>query len=167
MKVSILVLAITSTFIYETHQCMPSVTTASGSAAPLWICSGQLIFEDNFNTLNLNKWKHEITLGGEGNWEFQWYTNDCENSITQNGFLKIKPTLTTNYLGESALTSRTVDLSCSCTSEAYYGCKRRGTLDNIINPIRSAKLFTKDAFSFKYGRVEVRAKMPAGDWLWP
>lgn len=24
-----------------------------------------------------------------------------------------------------------------------------------------------NSFSFKYGRVEVKAKLPAGDWLWP
>ncbi|KAF2898774.1 hypothetical protein ILUMI_07407 [Ignelater luminosus] len=167
MKVSIFIFVVASTFIYETHQCMPSVTTASGGAAPIWICSGQLIFEDHFDTLDHNKWKHEITLGGGGNWEFQWYTNDCENSIAQNGFLKIKPTLTSDFLGESALTSRTVGLSCSCTNSLFYGCERRGTVDNIINPIRSAKLYTKGTFAFKYGRVEVRAKMPSGDWLWP
>jgi beta-glucanase (GH16 family) len=33
--------------------------------------------------------------------------------------------------------------------------------------IFSAKLTTINSFSFKYGRVEVRAKLPRGDWLWP
>jgi Glycosyl hydrolases family 16 len=28
-------------------------------------------------------------------------------------------------------------------------------------------MVSRDAFSFKFGRVEVNAKMPAGDWLWP
>lgn len=37
----------------------------------------------------------------------------------------------------------------------------------IINPIRSAKIRTQDAFSFKYGKVEISAKMPTGDWLLP
>lgn len=37
----------------------------------------------------------------------------------------------------------------------------------LINPIRSAKIRTHDSFSFKYGKVEVSAKMPAGDWLLP
>lgn len=36
-----------------------------------------------------------------------------------------------------------------------------------INPIRSAKIRTHDAFSFKYGKVEVSAKLPTGDWLLP
>jgi len=32
---------------------------------------------------------------------------------------------------------------------------------------RSAKVRTAESFSFKYGRVEIRAKLPRGDWLWP
>lgn len=54
-----------------TSACTPTVTTVSGSQAPSTICSGQLIFEDNFNTLDQSKWRHENTLAGGGNWEFQ------------------------------------------------------------------------------------------------
>lgn len=42
-----------------------------------------------------------------------------------------------------------------------------GAGGNIINPIQSAKITTVSSFSIKYGRVEVRAKLPQGDWLWP
>ena len=31
----------------------------------------------------------------------------------------------------------------------------------------SARLSTKDSVSIAYGKVEVRAKLPRGDWLWP
>jgi beta-glucanase (GH16 family) len=31
----------------------------------------------------------------------------------------------------------------------------------------AARIRTVNSFSFKYGRVEVNAKMPTGDWLWP
>ena len=49
-------------------QCAtPSPTTASGTHAPTSeICSGDLIFEDNFDDFNLQKWNHEITVGGGG-----------------------------------------------------------------------------------------------------
>lgn len=43
----------------------------------------------------------------------------------------------------------------------------QGRPDQIINPIRSARMKTTNSFRFKYGKVEVRAKMPRGDWLWP
>lgn len=52
--------------------CTPSVTTVSGTSAPASFCSGDLLFEDNFDSLDQSKWKHENTLAGGGNWEFQW-----------------------------------------------------------------------------------------------
>ncbi|KAJ3510675.1 hypothetical protein NLJ89_g4537 [Agrocybe chaxingu] len=49
--------------------------------------------------------------------------------------------------------------ACSAVSNATSG--------QIINPIQSARLTTRKTASIKYGRVEVRAKIPTGDWLWP
>ena len=54
-----------------------------------------------------------------------------------------------------------------CTANLDYGCRRMGTATNIINPIQSARLRSARGFSFKYGKVEIEAKMPTGDWLWP
>lgn len=39
--------------------------------------------------------------------------------------------------------------------------------NTIINPVRSAKIQTMESFAFKYGKVEISAKMPSGDWLLP
>ena len=39
--------------------------------------------------------------------------------------------------------------------------------NEIINPAQSARMVTSDSFSFTYGTIEVRAKMPKGDWIWP
>lgn len=50
------------------------------------------------------------------------------------------------------------------TSCSIYSNKTSG---DIINPVRSARLSTKGKKTLKYGRVEVVAKMPKGDWLWP
>lgn len=38
-----------------------------------------LIFEEDFNTLNRNRWLHLITAWRGGNNEFQYYTNRSEN----------------------------------------------------------------------------------------
>lgn len=44
-----------------------SVTTASGSLVDRKaFCPGELLFEDNFDTLDLDRWQHEHTLGGGG-----------------------------------------------------------------------------------------------------
>ncbi len=54
-----------------------------------------------------------------------------------------------------------------CTRDDNAGCYKVGQSDAIINPIASARLRSYNCFSFRYGRVEVRAKMPVGDWMWP
>jgi beta-glucanase (GH16 family) len=160
------------------HQCRsqcatPSPTTASGTHAPTGeICSGDLIFEDEFDELDMQKWNHESTLGGGGNWEFEWYTNSRYNSYTEDGFLYIKPTLLADENGEDFLSSGQLDINGGspadeCTNPQWYGCARTGTADNYLNPIKSARIRSLYSLSFKYGKVEVRAKLPTGDWLWP
>ncbi|KAL5013320.1 hypothetical protein ScPMuIL_007590 [Solemya velum] len=146
----------------------------SGSKKINRVCNSYpcLIFEDNFDDLDVDIWEHEITAGGGGNWEFQYYTNNRTNSYVKNGTLFIKPTLTTEKLGPQSLTSGTLDLWGSspgdlCTGNAFYGCERHGTPSNLLNPIQSARLRSSRGFSFKYGKLEVEAKMPTGDWIWP
>lgn len=49
----------------------------------------------------------------------------------------------------------------------YISFFARKSDDDIIPPIQSARIHTRNSFSFTYGFVEVRAKMPKGDWIWP
>ena len=55
----------------------------------------------------------------------------------------------------------------SCTDPSFYGCSRASDGSHIINPIQSASIKTISSFAFRYGVVEVRARLPKGDWLWP
>ncbi|KAJ8312827.1 hypothetical protein KUTeg_010200 [Tegillarca granosa] len=160
--------------------------TCAGSSKVQCTSYPCLIFEDNFDFINFDVWEHEITASGGGNWEFQYYTNNRSNSYTKDGVLYIKPTLTSDKYGEQFLTSGTLELYvfihlhetfCSpttgnnpgdtCTGPQFYGCSRQGTGSNLINPIQSARLRSVRGFSFKFGKVEVEAKMPKGDWIWP
>ncbi|PSN30366.1 Beta-1 [Blattella germanica] len=85
------------------------------------LSSGEtLIWQDEFDTLDLNQWSHLVTAWGGGNSEFQYYRNDRRNRAAGN---------------------------------------------DIVQPLQSARL--SSSFSFKYGRVEIRAQMPRGDWIWP
>jgi beta-glucanase (GH16 family) len=84
------------------------------------------------------------------------------------------PTLTTettNITLQQLSNGYTVNLTTAgtCTSPADLQCARLSntTAGTIINPVRSARLTTAQKLSIKYGRVEVVAKMPVGDWLWP
>jgi beta-glucanase (GH16 family) len=131
-----------------------------------------LVFEDNFDKLDFKKWQHEITMGGGGNWEFEMYVNRRQNSFVKDGVLYLQPTLTADNIGEAALKSGVYSLwggspADLCTSNQFYGCERTAGGTNIINPIQSARLRTVNSFNFKYGRVEVRAQLPKGDWIWP
>lgn len=151
-----------------------TVTTASGTYAPApgTFGSGDLIFEETFDDFDFSKWEHENTLAGGGNWEFQWYANNRSNSYVEDGRLHIVPTLMADEFGEGFLSSGNLNVhggapADQCTNPLFWGCERQGNPQNIINPIKSARIRTVNSFAFKYGTIEIRAKMPAGDWLWP
>ena len=115
------------------------------------------------------------TMGGGGNWEFEYYANNRSNSYVKNGTLFLRPTLTSDRLGEDAVsgaTATTFDLwgsapADTCTSNAFYGCSRSSGANAVLNPIQSARVRTVNSFSFKYGKLEIEAKLPKGDWIWP
>jgi beta-glucanase (GH16 family) len=46
-------------------------------------------------------------------------------------------------------------------------CFPRSGGQDIVLPVMSARIRTLKSFGFRYGRVEVRAQLPRGDWLWP
>lgn len=170
---SILFLALFAISLVNCQQ-RTTITTASGSRAPERnsFNSGDLIFEDTFSELDFETWEHENTLAGGGNWEFQWYTNNRSNSYVENGTLHIVPTLLADEFGEGFLSSGNLNVhggapADQCTNPSFFGCERQGNPVNILNPIKSARLRTVNTFAFKYGTVEIRAKLPAGDWLWP
>lgn len=121
----------------------------------------------------MTRWEHEKTLGGGGNWEFEYYLNNRTNSFVDNGVLHLQPTLTSDLIGEDQVRTGNLDIwggspADQCTSNAFYGCSRSAAgSGNVINPITSARVRTVNSFAFKYGRVQINAKLPKGDWIWP
>ena len=65
----------------------------------LALASSKLVFEDNFDKLDFNKWKHDITMAGGGNWEFQIYENNRSTTFVKDGIFNIKPVLTEDKIG--------------------------------------------------------------------
>ena len=100
------------------------------------------------------------------NGEFEWYTADDANSFVKNRKLHIKPTLTEDKIGTDQIEHGYIHLD-NCTDPDKKQCERQAGGNIIINPVQSARLTTEKSFSFKYGRVEIIAKLPIGDWLWP
>jgi len=153
---------------------MTSLLTSSAVLAVLLVCvtAQNLIFEDEFNEIDYEVWQHERSMSGGGNWEFQIYDNNRSNSYVRDGILYINPTLTEDMYGEGFVNHGRIDLwggtdANFCTQNEWWGCDRTGNPTNILNPVQSARIRSSRGFNFKYGKVEVRARMPKGDWLWP
>ncbi|ESO99025.1 hypothetical protein LOTGIDRAFT_238954 [Lottia gigantea] len=125
-----------------------------------------VLFDDfNGNQLNMNNWMYEVTASGGGNGEFQVYTPEATNTFLKNGILHLKPTFTADRFGENFLNNGKLDVKGqwgSCTASFNNGCYRTGS---NIPPIMSSKIISKVKIS--HGRVEVLAKIPVGDWIWP
>ncbi|KAN0096764.1 glycoside hydrolase family 16 protein [Hyaloscypha variabilis] len=134
-----------------------------------------LVFEDNFEKIDTDIWGYEIQRGGFGTGSFEWTTNDSRNTFVDAEGLHIIPTLTiddTDITPAEILDGYTLNLTTdgTCTSsDSGFSCSiySNKTSGDIINPVRSARLTTKGKKTIKYGKVEVVAKMPKGDWLWP
>lgn len=133
-----------------------------------------MVLEDNFNGIDRNTWNFEIQRGGFGSGTFEWTTDDPKNAYTDAEGLHIVPTLTTestDITKAQLLDNFVLNLTTSkvCTTKGIDECSIRSnkTAGTIINPVRSARLSTKGKKSIRYGRVEVVAKMPQGNWLWP
>lgn len=133
-----------------------------------------LLFSDEFDKLDRSIWRPDRTLTGGGNYEFQFYDLNITNIFVRDGIFYIRPTLTENRIGASALRETGVldiwgmDPGSQCTGNYDYGCFRvAGAGGNILNPIQSGLVRTVNSFKFRYGKVVIRAKMPKGKWIWP
>jgi hypothetical protein len=132
------------------------------------------VWEDDFSNIDPASWSYEIQRGGFGTGSFDWTTDDPKNSYTDAEGLHIVPTLTTettNITPEQIYDGYRLNLTTdkTCTSPDYTMCSiySNKTTGDIINPVRSARMTTKGKRGIQYGKIEVVAKMPKGDWLWP
>ncbi|XP_065362264.1 gram-negative bacteria-binding protein 3-like [Calliphora vicina] len=148
-------------------QCLATVTRVNGASVR---CSGEIIFEEQFegHSLDSSKWSMERRIPQEPDYEFNMYLNDVADVLkVENGKLTIipKPTIH-HYHGD--VFKKTFSLGLSCTGKVDTDeCVFHPRTQNKLNPLITAQIKTKDKFSFKYGRVEIKAKMPAAMWVYP
>jgi beta-glucanase (GH16 family) len=110
----------------------------------------------------------KLILTCHRNGEFEQTTLTDENVFIQDGKLIIKPTLQDATLIDS---NNVINLTSdgTCSSDILTNCVSITNLSSnaIVQPVKSGRINTKTGGTIKYGRVQVTAKMPVGDWLWP
>lgn len=122
-------------------------------------CVTKLVFYDDFEKLDFKKWRHDLTLAGGGNHEFQVYENNRTTTYTNNSILFIQPVPLDEKIGANAVRNNSYyDLwggspGDFCTANFDNGCRKESNGVNYINPVMSGKLTTVNSFSFTFGRV--------------
>ncbi len=98
-----------------------------------------LVWNEEFNGTQVatTRWNFEVNGYGGGNNELQYYTDRDENAYVKDGLLHIVA-LEEEYTGPDGTRQYT-----------------------------SARMTTKNKGDWKYGRYDIRAKMPYGQGLWP
>jgi beta-glucanase (GH16 family) len=120
---------------------------ASGPAMAGW----ELVWSDEFSGTNLDRkrWKPEKSCWGGGNEERQCYTGRAENVRVADGYLHL-----------------------IARQERFTGPDRPPEIATMPNPNRtqpftSGKVRTRGIASWRYGRIEFRARPPKGQGTWP
>ena len=100
-----------------------------------------LVWNDEFDgpALNLEKWSYEIGGHGWGNNELQYYSDDDSTAFIQDGKLVLRADIVPQGTGSS---------------------------DNL-RYFSSARLRTSGKGDWRYGRIEVKAKLALGQGIWP
>ena len=80
-----------------------AVVVCNSSASVRSQADWELALDEEFNTFDLSLWRHEITLAGGGNWEFQAYSNNRSNSYVKDGVLYLQPTLLADDIGADSV----------------------------------------------------------------
>ena len=118
------------------------VVSQNNNNANKWELEGwNIVWQDEFDkdSLDLTKWSHETGGHGWGNNELQYYTDSDSNSYVENGNLVLKAEVVPQGIGSSR-------------GLRYYS---------------SARLRTYGKGDWKYGRIEVKAKVASGQGIWP
>ncbi|KAK5642298.1 hypothetical protein RI129_008465 [Pyrocoelia pectoralis] len=152
----------------------PATTTTKCEYTPTMVngkrsCSRRHIFQEQFNEITPIRWQIETKFPRGPDYEFVMYQDNPENLFIEHHMLHIHPTLVDNRLGpKSVLTTTEYDAGENCTGILGSDeCIQKPKAWMILPPIFSSQITTKYRFSFVYGTIEIRAKLPKGDWIYP
>lgn len=123
-----------------------------------------LVFEDHFSgpQLDSTNWARDDLLGSTFEATFDQSTSLDANAHVVAGVLQITPTLHAPYEDGAVIDLRD-DSTCAVTSATDCMARQNGTIE-VIPIVQTARLRTRRSITF--GRVEVQARLPKGDWLY-
>ena len=112
----------------------------------------QLVWSDEFDGSSIDpaRWDFDRDCWGGGNNERQCYTDRPANAAVAGGILTI-----------------------TARKERFTGpalpahMRTPGDATNATKDYTSARMVTRGKAAWRYGRIEVRAKLPAGEGTWP
>lgn len=129
----------------------PSALRAAPQIAPLVGAGWEKVWADEFDGSSLDRamWTPEVSCWGGGNAERQCYTDRPDNIAIEGGMLVLK-----------------------AKKERFTGPARPPEIAENPNPkltqrYTSGKVRTRGLHAWRYGRIEVRAKVPPGQGTWP
>ncbi|XP_015114895.1 beta-1,3-glucan-binding protein 1 [Diachasma alloeum] len=130
-------------------------------------CAGEPLFEDEFVDFDPRKWNTIEQFSRAPDYPFVIYRNDQRNVKVADGKLHLTPTLMETEYGKDFIQHGTLTLP-KCTGKLNtQDCTRTARGSYILPPVASGAVNTKNSFAFMYGRIDVRAKLPKGDWIYP
>ncbi|KAL3274974.1 hypothetical protein HHI36_019749 [Cryptolaemus montrouzieri] len=141
--------------VWEVKELLPRSQLNVGS------CTSSITEHIFDNFIDENKWKRAHFIAAEPDFEFCSYQKRNDTSYIKDGKLIIQPIAITK--DEEVL--GVLDLRNGCTSHRESDCYTYEDSGFILPPVISAKMKTNR--NFKYGKVEVKAKLPGGDWIYP
>lgn len=126
---------------------------AALSAVPTPSKSWRLVWSDEFNRdrINRSKWDFDVDCWGGGNSERQCYTDSSRNAHVAGGFLTI------------------IARREQASGYALPHARRKGpdAQRMATKTYTSARLVTRGKAAWRYGKFEIRARLPLGQGTWP
>lgn len=114
----------------------------------------ELVWSDEFDgeAIDRGKWDFDVNCWGGGNNERQCYTDSPRNAAVKDGALVI--------------TARK-EKSTGPALPPHMAAEADDPGAKASKPFSSARMVTRGKAAWKYGRIEVRAKLPQGQGTWP
>ena len=134
--------------------CLLVTQTPAGAASSNVERGWDLVWSDEFSGTLIDpaKWGFDTDCWGGGNDERQCYTDNRRNAQVTGGLLVI--------------TARRQHATGSALPEAQRG-KSGTAAATVSREFTSARLTTRGKAAWRYGRIEVRARLPQGQGTWP